>query len=360
MSHFESSHPPGKITGFNKRNNNFYQRKDTINEPHGIMIKDQSFFSAKPIPVITVQRKCEACEEEKVQRKEGSSQSSEAGNDISSYINSLSSKGSSLPDKSKKFFERGFGYDFSDIKIHTDNAAAKSAQSINALAYTVGNNIVFNENQFSPASDDGKKLLAHELTHVVQQKGNTVRPRTIQRLKVSSAGTHVDGTCGKFERRFTFTIAKPIPTDGYLIQKITRYDNEVNCPGRAGAANPAPPFWEAFFVKANASTFYRQGIGFTDSSSHDARPNKSGKRYAYGEIRFFPIAVTGNLGRNRKAGLWKPGNAGGAPPSGNLPSVDKEPQWWNKHIEGPETRYVTADWRCCADGKNYNVIKSSV
>lgn len=326
------------------------------------MIKHQPFFSAKPIPVITVQRKCKACEEEeRVQRKEDSSQSSEAGSEVSSYIDSLSSKGSSLPDKWKKFFEQGLGYDFSDIKIHTDTAAVHSAQSINALAYTVGNNMVFNQNRFSPASDDGKKLLAHELTHVVQQKGNTVRPGTIQRLKVSPAGTHVDGTCGNFERRFTFKIDNTIPTDGYLIQKIDRYDNEVNCPGiGACPANPTATFWEAFFVKANASTFYRQGIGFTDSSSHDPKPNKSGARYAYGEIRFFPIAVTGNLGKNRIAGLWKPGNAGGAPPSGNLPSVDKEPLWWNKHIEGPATRYVTADWRCCTDGKNYNVIKSSV
>lgn len=51
------------------------------------------------------------------------------------------------------------GYDFSDVKIHTGADAAKSAQSINALAYTTGNNIVFNEGQFSPDTDKGKRLL---------------------------------------------------------------------------------------------------------------------------------------------------------------------------------------------------------
>src|SRR5262249_51142380 len=69
--------------------------------------------------------------------------------------------------------------DFSDVKIHTDHAASKSAQSINALAYTTGNNIVFNQNQFSPESESGKKLLAHELTHVVQQQSG-IAPKMIQ------------------------------------------------------------------------------------------------------------------------------------------------------------------------------------
>ena len=76
--------------------------------------------------------------------------------------------------------ENRFGYDFSRVKIHTDTVATKSAQSINALAYTSGNNIVFDEGQYSPNTANGKKLLAHELTHVVQQaKG--LQNKTIQR-----------------------------------------------------------------------------------------------------------------------------------------------------------------------------------
>src|SRR5690606_20271324 len=67
------------------------------------------------------------------------------------------------------FMENRFGYDFSHVKIHDDTVAAKSAQSINALAYTSGNNIVFNHGQYSPETNSGRKLLAHELTHVVQQ-----------------------------------------------------------------------------------------------------------------------------------------------------------------------------------------------
>ncbi|MGN6531225.1 MAG: eCIS core domain-containing protein [Ginsengibacter sp.] len=77
--------------------------------------------------------------------------------------------GKKLDESTKKFFEPKFGYLFSDVKIHNDAVAAKSAESVNALAYTAGNNIVFNENQFSPRTENGRKLLAHELTHVIQQ-----------------------------------------------------------------------------------------------------------------------------------------------------------------------------------------------
>ncbi|SHN32821.1 DUF4157 domain-containing protein [Mucilaginibacter sp. OK098] len=127
-------------------------------------------FSPSSSSIPPIQRKCSDCEnDEKVHRKETSSQPVEAGNDVSSYVSSLSSKGSPMPGDAKSFFEQRFGRDFSDVKIHDDGVAAKSAQSINALAYTHGNNIVFNQNQFSPETDSGKRLLAHELTHVVQQ-----------------------------------------------------------------------------------------------------------------------------------------------------------------------------------------------
>jgi predicted SprT family Zn-dependent metalloprotease len=195
MSHFEAIHQPNKTYRFNKRNIYFYQPKLSINKPNDphereadaiservmrMPVNEHPFFSVKPIAVSTLQRKCEACEEEeKLQRKETSSQRTEAGSEISSYINSLSSKGSSLPAKSKKFFESRFGHDFSDVKIHNDTDAANSAQLIHAVAYTSANNIVFNKNQFSPESDHGKQLLAHELTHVVQQK-NSIK-KSIQR-----------------------------------------------------------------------------------------------------------------------------------------------------------------------------------
>jgi hypothetical protein len=128
-----------------------------------------------------VQRKCKECEEEDtLQRKNLNTDEVKANNEFESYVDNLNSGGVALSSEARSFFEPRFGYDFSKVKIHNDPVAAKSAQSINALAYTSGNNIVFNQNQYSPETDTGKKLLAHELTHVVQQ-GQNIHPKKIQR-----------------------------------------------------------------------------------------------------------------------------------------------------------------------------------
>src|SRR6202012_4489879 len=85
------------------------------------------------------------------------------------YVNSLNNSGHPLPEPSRQFFEPRFGHDFSRVRIHADDNAARSARSINALAYTAGNHIIFDRGQYSPDSVDGKRLLAHELTHSIQQ-----------------------------------------------------------------------------------------------------------------------------------------------------------------------------------------------
>src|SRR6185503_7812734 len=69
------------------------------------------------------------------------------------------------------FMESRFGRDFSQVRVHTGAMAAASSQSIQALAYTSGNNVVFGAGQYAPGTESGKRLLAHELTHVVQQDG---------------------------------------------------------------------------------------------------------------------------------------------------------------------------------------------
>ena len=70
----------------------------------------------------------------------------------------------------RAFMEPRFGHDFSGVRVHTDARAARSAKAVNALAYTVGNDIAFDKGQYSPDKNEGKRILAHELTHVLQQK----------------------------------------------------------------------------------------------------------------------------------------------------------------------------------------------
>lgn len=82
----------------------------------------------------------------------------------------LSSPGKELSGETRAFFEPRFGQRFDQVRVHTDATAAESAKAVDAVAYTVGNNVVFNSGQYAPETERGKSLLAHELTHVVQQQ----------------------------------------------------------------------------------------------------------------------------------------------------------------------------------------------
>lgn len=82
--------------------------------------------------------------------------------------------GSPLPTAVRADMEQNLGADFSDVRVHDTGAAAASAAAVNAKAYTVGSDVVFNDGAYRPDSDDGRRTLAHELTHVVQQRSGPV------------------------------------------------------------------------------------------------------------------------------------------------------------------------------------------
>jgi hypothetical protein len=133
-----------------------------------------------------VQREASGHEEKKeepVQKKEAGGTSA-TSKSLSSYIASLPARGQGLPAQASQFFSSRMGYDLSRVKVHTGKEAADSAGSIHARAYTTGNHIVFNEGEYNPQTYEGKKLLAHELAHVMQQG------QVIRRL----AGTESGGT----------------------------------------------------------------------------------------------------------------------------------------------------------------------
>ena len=86
------------------------------------------------------------------------------------------SPGQALDGASRRFFESRFGFDFSQVRVHHDASAARSAQAVAAQAYTVGSHVVFDTGRYEPHSAHGRALLAHELTHVVQQRGASATP----------------------------------------------------------------------------------------------------------------------------------------------------------------------------------------
>lgn len=92
---------------------------------------------------------------------------------MESRLNSLQGNGHVMPDSLRNLMECGFNRDFSQVRFHTDSEAAEMSGSINAKAFTLGNDIYFNQGQFSPFTSSGQRLIAHELAHVAQG-GRTV------------------------------------------------------------------------------------------------------------------------------------------------------------------------------------------
>jgi hypothetical protein len=85
-----------------------------------------------------------------------------------------SSSGQPLDRETQALMQSRLGHDFSDVRVHADGQATESAKAVNAHAYTVGTNVVFQSDKYSPQTEPGQKMLAHELTHVVQQKAGPV------------------------------------------------------------------------------------------------------------------------------------------------------------------------------------------
>ena len=86
-------------------------------------------------------------------------------------INASRGGGQPIPEALRSRMESGFGADFSGVRLHTDSRAVDLSQDIQAKAFTYGNDIYFNRGQYSPDTTQGQHLIAHELTHVVQQNG---------------------------------------------------------------------------------------------------------------------------------------------------------------------------------------------
>jgi hypothetical protein len=119
-----------------------------------------------------VQRQCAGCEEEEkktTQAKRASGRAPQAASGLEAQIGALRQGGGQpLPEGARAFFEPRFGYDFSRVRVHANTQATESARALCARAYTVGRDVAFAAGQYAPETAEGRNLLAHELTHVVQ------------------------------------------------------------------------------------------------------------------------------------------------------------------------------------------------
>jgi len=125
----------------------------------------------------SVQRKCAECEEEEKKEKplmrkaESGGYGMQAPSSLVSSLNSSKGGGSPLPQGTRNFMESAFSADFSRVRVHNDSQASEMSGGINAKAFTHGSDIYFSGGQYAPEKAEGKRLLTHELTHVVQQEG---------------------------------------------------------------------------------------------------------------------------------------------------------------------------------------------
>jgi hypothetical protein len=134
------------------------------------------------------------------------------------------SGGQPLDADTRAFMEPRFGFDFSRVRIHADAEAAEAARSINARAYTIGEDVVFDSGHFSPRSSEGQRLLAHELTHVVQQSGGSAAAS----IQASARQVH----------RAVKTLGGTWDTDTYTVKNDGTKDIGVSIDLKFVAADP--------------------------------------------------------------------------------------------------------------------------
>lgn len=114
---------------------------------------------------------CASCHEEHIKLQRQETTGASAPGVVPPVVGEvLRSPGQTLNSAAREFFEERLGHDFSGVRVHTDVKAAESARAVGALAYTVGRDVVFGTGQYAPATSGGRRLIAHELTHVVQQR----------------------------------------------------------------------------------------------------------------------------------------------------------------------------------------------
>jgi hypothetical protein len=202
-----------------------------------------------PAPFGTLQRKCacggsgssggecEECKKKKLQRWAAGSGPETAPSIVHEV---LRSPGQPLDAATRALFEPRFGHDFSKVRVHADARANESARSVNALAYTVGPQIVFGAGLYQPNAAGGKQLLGHELTHVVQQHGHIA---TADQLRVGPSDDTYEREANQTSLNVTSreqNVVPPVLGTGPSVQR--QGEESGGGPAAAGALPSLPSF----------------------------------------------------------------------------------------------------------------------
>lgn len=172
------------------------QAKLTINQ-RGDVYEQEADRVAEQVMRMPIGGTAEKREEMPVMHKESSG--AQASRDAPPIVQqALNNGGHPLDVGIQETMATRFGQNFSDVRVHTDEQAAESAQAIQARAYTVGNDLVFGEGHYQPGTGEGQRLLAHELTHVMQQGATNHQTSSYGRVQRFEAPEHIDiGNAGE-------------------------------------------------------------------------------------------------------------------------------------------------------------------
>jgi outer membrane protein OmpA-like peptidoglycan-associated protein len=295
-------------------NDRYEQEADRVAE-HVVHMRESAVATPAALrSSVSLQRKC-ACggsgDDECTCAKGGSVLQRTASGDTSHVAppivhQVLGSPGQPLHPETRAFFEPRFGHDFSAVRVHTDALAAESARAVHARAYTVGSDMAFASGQYSPQSAEGRRLLGHELTHVVQQ-ASVSTPPLLNDLETGDRHDAYERDADQVaEALFSGTDAIPdhfpitaIPSRPRLSHDWASCDDPPECPAREpgeltraatarlqvgaldapetgeivygfgiGSSSVASvgsdPTWSAFVAALSGSTDHWEILGFTD------------------------------------------------------------------------------------------------
>ncbi len=205
----------------NQATTSIIQTKLTVGEPNDVYEQEADRVAAEVVrklqapPQSTAQRKPQTTPQIQplVQRAGGSTGGMAVAADVEAGIQQARSSGQPLPDGLRSSMEQAFGADFSGVRVHTGGESDRLNRSVEAKAFTTGQNIFFSQGAYDPGSRGGQELLVHELTHVVQQGGGT-EPATIQR-KISFAG-YENASHAQLIDLFTDTLAALLKHKNFL------------------------------------------------------------------------------------------------------------------------------------------------
>jgi hypothetical protein len=176
-----------------------------------------------PEGVLALQRAVGNAATADVVQREGETEEEKEESPVLSMLRS--SGGAPLPARVRGDMERRLGADFGDVRVHTGAPAHESAASVGASAYTVGTDVVFQNGQYDPESDQGRHVLAHELTHVVQQRSGPVDGSPV------AGGVSVSSPDDRFERAASESADRAMEedagADGATVQRAMGSEDEI-------------------------------------------------------------------------------------------------------------------------------------